>query len=410
MILPKVCYLSTGIMDTAFDSQVFPLLETALKSQFNLIHFAFNPFRFKTTERYLKKKEELESKGIKTYYFQQAPPIFKRSLIMDVKRIHPCFKNWLDGKERVVIHCRGHLNAYRGLTLKRESPNLITIIADLRGAVTDEVMDRSRGVARNLFAQYLSKLYQRIEDQVVRNADTILCVSDAFKAHLQTNYRIKNVIVIPTFVDVSQFNFNKALRDLHRKKIGISNRTVLVYSGGVAPWQKLENVVNLFVNLKQIVNNLFMLFLTHEPNLLMKVIKGQIQPDDVRVIQVPHAEVAGYLCAADVGVLLREDTLTNHVAAPIKFSEYMCCGLPCIVSDKVGDTAEVIRKEKAGIVLEGLREAPKSPEFQKLLVLNREEISNRMSKRYASSLYIPEILKLYRTLAEKRPPFSLDAC
>jgi glycosyltransferase involved in cell wall biosynthesis len=143
-----------------------------------------------------------------------------------------------------------------------------------------------------------------------------------------------------------------------------------------------------------------MLFLTHEPDLVKRMIKDQVKPKDVKVIRVPHGEVAGYLCAADVGILLREKTLTNHVASPIKFSEYMCCGLPCIISSHIGDTAEILRHGNAGIVLDSDLDFPPPSQFQTLLSLNRNEISNLMYKTFSSEIFIPNILRLYRDIAE----------
>jgi glycosyltransferase involved in cell wall biosynthesis len=143
-----------------------------------------------------------------------------------------------------------------------------------------------------------------------------------------------------------------------------------------------------------------MLFLTPEPARLRKMIGEKVHPNEFNVLQIPHREVPGYLCAGDVGVLLREDILTNHVAAPIKFSEYMCCGLPCIISKNIGDTEQVIREGNAGIVLNSEGKVPTISEFRSLLTLNREEISKWMEEKYSSKVYLPKILRLYRILAE----------
>jgi glycosyltransferase involved in cell wall biosynthesis len=399
-MVSKVWYLSTGIMDTAFDSQVSPLLAKATVSGFDLIHIAFDPFCHKETDRYLEKKRELDSNGIKTFYLRQTPPFAKVSLLIDEKRIFKMLDSFWEGKEKVVIHCRGHLNAYRGLLLKKRNPDLTYVIADLRGAVADEVTQKTRGLARKYYTAHLRRFYSWVESQVVLQADTVLCVSKAFKEFLQANYNAKNATVIPTFVDTSRFRYSNSLRNLYREKLGISNQRVLVYSGGTAPWQKIGSAIDLFKHLSRKVDNLFMLFLTHEPDLVKGMIKDQVKPKDVRVIRVPHGEVAGYLCAADVGILLREKTLTNHVASPIKFSEYMCCGLPCIISSHIGDTAEVLRYGNAGIVLDSDLDSPSSSEFQTLLSLNRNEISNLMHNTFSSEIFIPNILRFYRDIAE----------
>jgi glycosyltransferase involved in cell wall biosynthesis len=388
-------------MDTAFDSQVLPLLTRAPVSGFDLMHICFDPFYRKVTDRYSEKKKELDSIGIKTFYLRQTPPFAKGSLLIDEKRILNSFYRWWGREDRVVIHCRGHLNSYRGLMIKKRNPELIYVIADLRGAVADEVIQKSRGLAGNYFISYLRKFYQWVEGQVVSKADTILCVSKAFKEVLQSSYDTKNIMVIPTFVDTSRFRFSKSLRESCREKLGVSNQTVLVYSGGTSPWQNIENVVTLFNALKQEVDNLFMLFVTQQPDSLRKIVKGQIQPQEMQVIRTPHSEVAGYLCAGDVGILVREDTLTNNVAAPIKFSEYMCCGLPCIISANIGDTAEIILKGNAGIILDSKRQFPTHSEFQKLLLLNREEISKFMCQEFTSEIFLPKIFKIYKSFIER---------
>jgi glycosyltransferase involved in cell wall biosynthesis len=398
----KVCYLSTGIMDTAFDSQVLPLLVKVPISGFNLTHISFDPFYRKVTDRYLEKKKELSSVGIKTFYLRQAPPFTKISLLIDEKRILNILESFWGKKERAVVHCRGHLNAYRGLLLKKRNPDYTYVIADLRGAVTDEVIQKSRGLAEKYFAAHLRKFYSWVESQVVLEADMVLCVSSVFREFLQANYNRKNATVIPTFVDTSRFKYSKSLRDLYREKLGISNKSVLVYSGGTAPWQKIESAISLFNHLSRKVDSLFMLFLTHEPDVVKRMIKDQVNPKDVKVIHVPHGEVAGYLCAADVGILLREKTLTNHVASPIKFSEYMCCGLPCIISSHIGDTAEILRYGNAGIVLDSDVDFPSPSEFQTLLSLNRNEISNLMYSTFSSEIFIPRILRFYENTAEKQ--------
>jgi glycosyltransferase involved in cell wall biosynthesis len=386
-------------MDTAFDSQVRPLLEAGLQSGLDLVHFALSPFRSQITDRYLRMKEELESTAIKTLYFRQGPPVSRFFLRKDTKRMVPFLRKWWGGKERLVIHCRGHLNAYRGLLLQKTNPVRIAVIADLRGAVTDEV-GQGRGLLAKGFGRYLGSVYQQIERQVVEKADAILCVSHAFKEFLQARYDVKNLMIIPTYVDTARFSFSPSLRQLYREKLRIGDRTVVTYSGGIAPWQRIEDTIDWCMKLKENAADLFMLFLTQEPDRLKKMISGKIQPQDFTVLQVPHREIPGYLSAADVGVLLREDRLTNYVAAPIKFSEYMCCGLPCILSKNIGDTAQVIQETGAGIILDSEGKVPSLSEIRRLLALNREEISRWMHQKYSSSFYFEKILRLYRTLGE----------
>ena len=396
----QVVYLSTGILDTAFDSQVLPLLERMVESGVDLIHIAVEPFRRQSNQDHLEKRKVLESRGIRSWYLRQLPPFSRSTLKIDGKRMARLQKGWVMTGEKIVIHGRGYLNACRGLILKETDPARAYVIADLRGAIVDEVCCGAKGHMGALRSRYLRGVYQGIEDQVVREADHILCVSNAMKGYLQGRSLPRPVTVIPTFVDTTRFIFSKEMRERLRRHLGISDRTVLVFSGGTAPWQNVDKVISLFSDLKREIPDLLMLFLSQDPSRIKKLTKDRIEDDDLRILHVPHAEVAGYLCAADVGVLLREETLTNQVASPIKFGEYLCCGLPCIVSAHVGDTAVVLRERGGGIIVSPRTPFPSPDEFRKLLDLDREALSRWMGRKYSSAVYVPQILELYKRTVE----------
>lgn len=59
-----------------------------------------------------------------------------------------------------------------------------------------------------------------------------------------------------------------------------------------------------------------------------------------------------YHLAGDVGLLLREDSLTNRVASPVKFAEYLRCGLPVVLTPYVGDFSELGATEGVGQTVE----------------------------------------------------------
>jgi hypothetical protein len=70
------------------------------------------------------------------------------------------------------------------------------------------------------------------------------------------------------------------------------------------------------------------------------------------IVSLPHAEVARYLTAGDIGLLLRESCPVNQVASPVKFGEYLAAGLPVVISDGIGDYSSLVREERLGVTLE----------------------------------------------------------
>ena len=70
---------------------------------------------------------------------------------------------------------------------------------------------------------------------------------------------------------------------------------------------------------------------------------------DYTIRSVPAQNVPRLLVAADLGLMLRDDSLTNRVASPIKFGEYMAAGVPVIITPRLGDHSESVRRDQLGI-------------------------------------------------------------
>jgi glycosyltransferase involved in cell wall biosynthesis len=77
-----------------------------------------------------------------------------------------------------------------------------------------------------------------------------------------------------------------------------------------------------------------------------------LAPADAVVVSVDPADVPRHLAAADAGLLLRASNVTNRVASPVKFGEYLAAGVPVIVSEGVGDYSAAVRRCGLGEVVE----------------------------------------------------------
>jgi glycosyltransferase involved in cell wall biosynthesis len=54
---------------------------------------------------------------------------------------------------------------------------------------------------------------------------------------------------------------------------------------------------------------------------------------------------------ADYGILIRPNSITNSVASPVKFAEYLASGLQVLISDGIGDFSEFVVREKIGYLI-----------------------------------------------------------
>jgi glycosyltransferase involved in cell wall biosynthesis len=114
-------------------------------------------------------------------------------------------------------------------------------------------------------------------------------------------------------------------------------------------------------------------------------------PNQVRRLWLGSKDIPTTLAAGDYGLLLREPSVTNQVAAPVKFAEYLACGLPVICSDCIGDYPNFIREHNAGIVInEGEITCPFLPRvpvaektrIQKLADVHFSKSSDSVRDRY----------------------------
>jgi glycosyltransferase involved in cell wall biosynthesis len=126
---------------------------------------------------------------------------------------------------------------------------------------------------------------------------------------------------------------------------------VIAYSGSTAGWQSFSLVLPVLRHYLSMGKHYKSLFLSHdEPNIreLEKEFPGQ-----VRRAWVSHTEVPGVLQACDLGILIRDQSVTNRVASPTKFAEYLAAGLPVAISANLGDYTEFVIRHNSGFVVEG---------------------------------------------------------
>ena len=58
-----------------------------------------------------------------------------------------------------------------------------------------------------------------------------------------------------------------------------------------------------------------------------------------------------FLAAADYGLLLRQSSTVNRVACPVKFGEYLACGVRPILTPGIGDQSRLAQDEDLGVVV-----------------------------------------------------------
>jgi hypothetical protein len=135
-----------------------------------------------------------------------------------------------------------------------------------------------------------------------------------------------------------------------RAEAGFSESDIVIaYSGSSAGWQSFEDMEKKLRPQFLRTPNLKLLMLTNqlpESFHLKKEFPGRILQKWVK-----PQEVTTLLAACDYGWLVREDSVTNQVASPVKFAEYIAAGLPVFISDKLGDYSSFVREHHCGLII-----------------------------------------------------------
>jgi glycosyltransferase involved in cell wall biosynthesis len=252
--------------------------------------------------------------------------------------------------ERVAI-CRNVFCTNMALSVKKTGL-LKKVVFDGRSAMAAEIEEY------DVFpVDYIRKNIRKFENIAVNNSDYRIAVSNQLIEYWRKYYDYKgnNHVVIPCTLDTKYFpdnsyHFEEEKIKSIKKELGINeNDITLVYAGSNAPWQSFQLLDKVISPILDNQPEIKLLFLSKEN-------KDNVQlrnkyNDRVIIKWVEHKDVLNYLNCADYGILLREQSVTNKVASPTKFAEYLYAGLPILISENLGDFSEFVLKNDCGIVI-----------------------------------------------------------
>jgi glycosyltransferase involved in cell wall biosynthesis len=200
----------------------------------------------------------------------------------------------------------------------------------------------------------LKKGISRWEREAVNDSDFRISVSSMLAEWWRSEYQYakNDHVVIPCTLQRS-FRLELPSPD---HLAGLKSRAgyhpgdiILIYSGSVSGWQSFGLLRNFLDTVLRSGKQYKLIFLSPPDDAidtLMNTFPGQVSRK-----WLSHREVQETLFVGDYGILYREQTVTNEVAAPTKFAEYLSAGLPVIISGHVGDYSEFTQRHQCGYVI-----------------------------------------------------------
>lgn len=235
------------------------------------------------------------------------------------------------------------------LALNLRSLGLISNVCyDGRGAIAAE-WNEYKVVTHASLRREIAALEQR----AVQNSDFRIAVSQALVGYWQREFAYQGEAhaVIPCTVGEAflQPLPSPEARLALRQHYGFeADDIVLVYSGSAAGWQSFD-----------LADACCMALMAHNPR-VKALLLAQAPLDDWKAYQqfpdrfrkdwLAPGTLANVLSMCDYGLLLREASVTNEVASPTKFAEYLARGLRVIISPGIGDFSQLTESNHVGQV------------------------------------------------------------
>ncbi|MDX1909095.1 MAG: hypothetical protein SF053_18805 [Bacteroidia bacterium] len=243
--------------------------------------------------------------------------------------------------------CRGVIATNLGLILRRLG--LVQKVGfDARGAYHAEWTEY-QVVQHPRLIQEISDL----EKQAIQTADYRLAVSQHLIQYWQETYSYvgQDHIQVPCSLSkafmppLPSEEVRRQLKNQH----GLSAEDIIfVYSGSQAGWQSLEILDQIAFRLISNHDHIHLLLLAQVDLNNLSVYRAY--PNRVSALWVKHDQVYNILSMCDYGLMIREQSVTNQVASPTKFAEYLAAGLEIIISPHLGDYSQMTKEQQWGYV------------------------------------------------------------
>jgi glycosyltransferase involved in cell wall biosynthesis len=337
-----LCYF--GIRQPLVQTQVLPYLRELAKADISVSLLTFEPNFSEawTAETLSAQKAELEAEGI--YWFQlpyhKSPSL--PATIYDIVA-GARFAVALARREGInVLHARAHVPMAMALLARRVAH--FKLIFDIRGLMAEEYADA--GIWKENSLPF--RLVKRLERAGIRRADQLVVLTQRLRHWLisQQLKRSEQIQVIPCCVDPERFKEAPS-------RVGDTDRFEVIYAGSLIGLYLVDEMGRFFNAVKALEPTAFLRILSMTPadSGAAALMRAGVSTADFKITAATPEEVASYLKRARLGVSFRKSTFAQIAASPTKIPEYLAAGLPVVCNAGVGDTDELVERERLGVVL-----------------------------------------------------------
>jgi len=360
-----------GATDPLGQAQVLPYLEGLSENgiRFALLTFEKNPSDHKELIKILSLRLEEKNISWVRLTYHKRPPVI--STLFDI------FCGVISGialvrKRKInIVHARSYVAALIAVILKKMFH--LKFIFDMRGFWADERVEgriwKKKGV--------LYWIVKRLENKFLKEADEVIVLTQEAKTILKEwGYLSEKISVVPCCTDTSKFKLPEvSKRESLRRQYNLEEKFIFVHTGSLEYWYMKEEMLDYFKAAKEMIPNAHFLILTryNKDKIVGLILDKKLDLADFSFVSAEFSRMPDMLSMADAGLIFITPVFSKRASSPTKFAEYLACGLPVIINDRIGDMESYVVKNKIGVVVKEFNDGEYRRSFTSLLSLLQDK-------------------------------------
>lgn len=339
MKLIYLVYREDNVM--VYESQVLEYLrsmkEKGLFESIELIVFRH--------EQNLTKKEAVEDRIHKyidkAMTFWSFPVLCMAQLDINALRLKKYVKKSYSKEDQIAVICRGDLAAYVGIKAFSAFPNS-RVLYDNRGLAYEESVMSHEG---NLIHKINREAKRKALNYAKSHCDMYNFVTNAMREYFLDQYKYHPDIpftVIPTLYRAEQ-GTDEAFQKIADRENYKTSDFVISYVGSTAAWQSTQKIIELVRTIAERYQKVRFFILSNGTIPELETLPEEMK-NRIILKSVPHREMKYYLRMTNIGIVIRDNNIVNHVAAPTKIAEYLTNGVSILYSGDIGILADLKSK------------------------------------------------------------------